>query len=62
MDVPVLNTVTMRRYWADQSAAAAVEYVVVVAALFTALVPGFYYVSSAIGIKFQFITDFVNGL
>jgi Flp pilus assembly pilin Flp len=57
-----LTSKAMQRLWEDQSGAAAVEYVVMVAAIFTALVPGFYYVSSAIGLKFEFITDFVVGL
>jgi Flp pilus assembly pilin Flp len=45
----------------DSSGAAAVEYVVVAAALTTALIPGFYYVSSAVANKMVFITSFVLG-
>jgi Flp pilus assembly pilin Flp len=52
---------TFKKMMIEDSGAAAVEYVVMAAALTFALVPGFYYVSSAMQVKFQFILDFVLG-
>jgi Flp pilus assembly pilin Flp len=49
------------QFLADDSGAAAVEYVVMAAALTFALVPGFYYVSSAMQAKFEFMLDFIMG-
>jgi Flp pilus assembly pilin Flp len=48
-------------YRADESGAAAVEYVVIAAAMTLALVPGFYWVSDALQAKFDFIIDFIMG-
>jgi len=48
-----------RKYCADEDGATAVEYVVIAAALTLALVPGFYYVSGAMEVKFDFIVDFI---
>ena len=58
-----MNSKIMRlKAWLkDSSGAAAVEYVVVAAALTTALIPGFYYVSSAVGNKLAFVASFVMG-
>jgi Flp pilus assembly pilin Flp len=44
-----------------ESGTVAVEYGVIVTAMFLALVPGFLYVSSAMGIKLSFIKDFFGG-
>jgi Flp pilus assembly pilin Flp len=49
------------RFAANQSGAAAIEYVIIAATLTLALVPGFYYVSGAMDSKFQFIIDFITG-
>lgn len=52
---------TLRKLIGDESGSTAVEYVVIAAALTLALVPGFYYVSSAMEVKFQFMIDFIVG-
>ena len=49
------------QYCADEDGAAAVEYVVIAAAMTLALVPGFYWVSDALQVKFYFIIDFILG-
>ena len=50
------------QYCADEDGAAAVEYVVIAAAMTLALVPGFYWVSDALQVKFNFIIDFILGI
>ena len=45
------------QFAADESGAVAVEYVVIAGALTLALVPGFYYVSSAMQLKFESLTS-----
>ncbi|MBL8789955.1 MAG: hypothetical protein JNM45_05610 [Rhizobiales bacterium] len=52
----------LKAYWSDIEGAQAVEYVVIAAALTTALIPGFYYVSSAVADQLEFITSFVLGV
>ena len=49
------------QYCADEDGATAVEYVVIAAAMTLALVPGFYWVSDALQVKFNFIIDFILG-
>lgn len=44
----------------DDSGATAVEYVVIASALTLAMVPGFYYVSSALQAKFELLISSVN--
>lgn len=55
------NFCTLRKLIGDENGSTAVEYVVIAAALTLALVPGFYYVSSAMEVKFQFMIDFIVG-
>lgn len=50
-----------KNFWQDSDGATAVEYVVIAAALTTAIIPGFYYVSSAVADQLEFITSFVMG-
>lgn len=45
----------------NESGAAAVEYVVMAGALTLALVPGFYYVSSAMQAKFDSLVSSIGG-
>lgn len=51
----------IRQFFQCQSGAVAVEYGVIVMAMFLALIPGFLYVSSALGIKLSSIKDFFGG-
>lgn len=53
--------VRFKTFISDADGATAVEYVVIAAALTTALIPGFYYVSSAVADQLAFITSFVMG-
>lgn len=48
------------RFAANESGSTAVEYVVIAGALTLALVPGFYYVSSAMQAKFESLTSAVG--
>lgn len=48
------------QYLADDSGAVAVEYVVIAGALTLALVPGFYYVSSAMQAKFEMLSSSIT--
>jgi Flp pilus assembly pilin Flp len=52
----------LKAFWCDVEGAQAVEYVVIAAALTTAIIPGFYYVSSAVADQLTFITSFVMGM
>ncbi len=45
----------------DRSGAVAVEYVVIASAITLAIIPGFYYVSSAVNGLMTSIADFVMG-
>jgi len=45
----------------DSRGTVAVEYVVIAAAITLAIIPGFYYVSSAVSDQLTFITSFVMG-
>ena len=55
---------SLTRAWvsfaADECGATAIEYVVIAGALTLALVPGFYYVSSAMQVKFEDLISAVN--
>lgn len=51
----------IRRFFQCENGAVAVEYGVIVTAMFLALIPGFLYVSSALGIKLTLIKDFFGG-
>ncbi len=51
----------LRVYLNCTSAAVAIEYAIIAVAMFLALVPGFYYVSSAVQQKFAFIGNFLFG-
>jgi Flp pilus assembly pilin Flp len=44
-----------------ESGSVAVEYVIMAAAMFLALIPSFLYVASGIGIKFSTISDYFQG-
>jgi Flp pilus assembly pilin Flp len=46
---------------ASEDGAVAVEYVLIAAAMFTAIIPAFLYVASGIGIKFSSITGYFSG-
>lgn len=52
---------SIEKFLRDDTGSAAVEYVVIAAALTTALVPGFYFVSSAVADKLTFISSFFFG-
>jgi Flp pilus assembly pilin Flp len=52
---------TIRQFFRCESGTVAVEYGVIVTAMFLALIPGFLYVSSALGLKLTFIKDFFGG-
>lgn len=62
-EMPVKNVMTtsIKKYFGSAEGSAAVEYVVIAAALTTALIPGFYYVSSAVADKMIYITSFFFG-
>lgn len=51
---------TWKRYLDDQSGATAVEYVVIASALTLALIPGFYYVTSAFQTKMEDLISAIN--
>ncbi len=48
------------QYLADDDGAVAIEYVVIAAALTLAIVPGFYYVSSAFTLQMQFLISTID--
>ena len=48
----------IRQFLQCESGTVAVEYVVIAAAMFLALIPGFLYVSSALGVRLSLIIDF----
>jgi Flp pilus assembly pilin Flp len=50
-----------KSYLHESGGAVAVEYVVIAAAITLAIIPGFYYVSSAVTDQLTFITSFVMG-
>ncbi len=52
----------LRIFAASQSGAMAVEYVLIAAAMFTAIIPAFLYVASGISIKFASITGYFSGI
>jgi Flp pilus assembly pilin Flp len=62
-EIPVKNVIktSIDKFLRDDTGSAAVEYVVIAAALTTALIPGFYYVSSAVADKMTFISSFFFG-
>ncbi len=49
------------RFFKCESGTVAVEYVVMAAAMFLALIPSFLYVASGIGVKFSTISDYFGG-
>ncbi|MFT3674171.1 Flp family type IVb pilin [Aestuariivirga sp.] len=51
---------TWKRYLDDQSGATAVEYVVIASALTLALIPGFYYVTSAFQTQMEDLISAIN--
>lgn len=52
--------VTVATWMKCQSGAAAVEYSIIAFAMFGAIIPAFFYVSSAMGIKFSDITAYFD--
>ena len=54
----IRNIMQFLRY---ESGTVAVEYGVIVTAMFLALIPGFLYVSSVLGIKLSLINGFFGG-
>lgn len=59
--VNIIHADRLKAFWQDVEGAQAVEYVIIAAALTTAIIPGFYYVSSAVADQLSFITSFVLG-
>ncbi|MCB1380465.1 MAG: hypothetical protein KDK89_19165 [Alphaproteobacteria bacterium] len=43
-----------------QKGTVAVEYTVITSAMFLAIIPGFYYVSSSVGLKFDTLAHYFN--
>lgn len=56
----MLSKETWNRFLDDQSGATAVEYVVIASALTLALIPGFYYVTSAFQTKMEDLISAIN--
>jgi Flp pilus assembly pilin Flp len=52
---------TLTRFRASEDGAMAVEYVLIAAAMFSAIIPAFLYVASGMGIKFSSITGYFGG-